>query len=105
MTKFFIKWWVDSASAKIPDTPQKLMELSLKMLEAVKADLSAGKMTEWGTFGNGRDGYIIIDGSEEDLYVTMLKYFPVVAYTVSPVLNVDQQMEAVKKAAAAMQGK
>jgi hypothetical protein len=88
MTKFFIKWWVDSA--KIPDAPQKVMELSLKMLEAVKAEMSAGKITEWGSFSNGRDGYIIIDGSEEDLNATMLKYVPVIWFDVFPVLSVDQ---------------
>jgi hypothetical protein len=103
MTKFFMKWWLDSASA--PATPQKVMELSLKLLEAVKAELSAGRFTEWGQFSNGNDGYAIIDGSEEDLFATMLKYSPFVAYEVFPVLSVEQTMEAVKKAAAAMQGK
>ena len=101
MTKFFVKWWADSA--KMPDTPQKVMELAVKMREMVKADLSAGMFTDWGQFSNGREGYVISDASAEDLYATMLKYAPVVAYTVSPVLNVDQSMEATKKAASEMQ--
>ncbi len=102
MTKFFIKWWVDSA--RLPDTPQKLMEHQVKMLEAVKAEMSAGMIAEWGQFSNGREGYLITEASEEDLSATMLKYAPVIVYKVFPVLNVDQSMKAVKKAAAAMQG-
>ena len=101
MTKFFIKWWANSA--RIPDTPEEAMKLRLKMLEAVKAELSAGRFTEWGSFSNGIEGYAITEASEVDLYATMLKYTPVIAYKVFPVLNADQQMEAVKKAAAAMQ--
>ena len=101
MTKFFIKWWADSA--RIPDTPQEATKLKLKVLEAVKAELSAGRFTEWGSFGNGLEGYAITEASEVDLYATMSKYTPVVVYKVFPVLNVDQQMEGVKKAAAAMQ--
>jgi hypothetical protein len=102
MTRFFIKWWVDSA--KLPDTPQEMMKLRAKLHEGVKAGMSAGMFTEWGHFGNGREGYAIADASAEDIYATMSKYTPVVAYTVSPVLNVDQSIEATKKAAAAMQG-
>ena len=98
MTRFFIKWWADSA--RIPEAPQEATKLKLKVLEAVKAELSAGRFTEWGSFGNGLEGYAITEASEVDLYATMSKYTPVVAYKVFPVLNVDQQMEGVKKAAA-----
>jgi hypothetical protein len=101
MTKFFIKWWLDTA--KFPDTPQDVMKLRVKLHEAVKAELSAGRFTEWGQFGNGREGYAISDASAEDIYAALLKYTPVIAWKVFPVLNVDQSMEAAKKAAAAMQ--
>jgi len=37
------------------------------------------------------------------IYAALLKYTPVIAWKVFPVLNVDQSMEAAKKAAAAMQ--
>ena len=100
MTKFFMKWWVD---AKIPDTPQEGIKRMLKMLEMTKAELSAGRLTEWGQFSNGREGYAITEASAEDLCATMLKYRPVIAYKVFPVLDADQSMEAAKKAAAAMQ--
>jgi hypothetical protein len=100
MTKFFIKWWTDSS--KVPATPEETTKLRSKMLEMVKAELSAGRWTEWGHFSNGIEGYAISELSEVDLYATMLKWRPVWAFKVSPVLNVDQSIEAVKKAVAAM---
>ena len=100
MTKFFMKWWVD---AKIPDTPQEAAKRILKMLEAVKDGLNAGRFTEWGQFSNGSEGYAISELSESEIFAIMLKFRPVIAYTLVPVLDVDQSMEAVKKAAAAMQ--
>jgi hypothetical protein len=100
MAKFFIKWWVDGA--KLPDTPQKVMEHRVKMLEAVKAEMSAGMLAEWGAFCNGMEGYAITEVSEEDICATMLKYAPVIVYNLAPVLDADQSMKAVKKAAAAM---
>jgi hypothetical protein len=105
MTKFFIKWWVDSAIAAsvYPDRLQEAAKLNLKMLEMTKADLSAGMITEWGTSCSGMEGYAITEASEEDLSAYMLKYAPVIAYKVFPILNVDQSMEVAKKAAAAMQ--
>ena len=101
MTKFFIKWWVESA--KLPDTPQETVKLRLKMLEMVKAELSAGRVTEWGEIGNGIEGYAITEASEVDLFAIMLKGTPFVTYKEFPVLNADQSIEATKKAAAAMQ--
>ncbi|HYA33820.1 MAG TPA: hypothetical protein VEG65_07510 [Candidatus Bathyarchaeia archaeon] len=101
MTKFFVKWWADST--RIPSLPQEAMELRLNLIGMVKADLSSGKMTEWGTFGNGKDGYIIIDGTEQDVFSTMLKYRPAVLFDVYPVLSADDYKAAAKKAAEAMQ--
>jgi hypothetical protein len=41
--------------------------------------------------------------SEQDIFRIMLKYMPVVGFELSPVLSVDQSMDEIKKAAAAMQ--
>jgi hypothetical protein len=58
MAKFFLKWWADFS--RLPATPQEGAKFRFKMIEMVKADLSAGKLTEWGSFSNGKDGYAII---------------------------------------------
>jgi len=101
MTRFFIKWWVDYS--RLPDTPLDAAKRRLPLLEAVKAVLSSGTFCEWGQLGNGMNGYAISDASEAEIYAAMLRWTPVVQYKVFPLLNVDQSMEAVKKAIAAMQ--
>jgi hypothetical protein len=94
MTKFFIKWWVDTA--KIPDTPQETGKFYWPMFEMIKADLSAGKFTDWGQFSNGREGYAISELSESEIFAGMLKWTPVVQFEVLPVLSIEQTMEARK---------
>jgi hypothetical protein len=75
----------------------------VKLGEAVKAEMSSGKVTEWGSFCNGKDGYLFIEGTEQDVVSTMHKYTPYVAYELYPVLGVDDFMTAVKKALEAVQ--
>ena len=101
MTKFFIKWWVNVD--KLPNTPQEAGKLHLQMLEMVKADMSDTRLKDWGQFSNGACGYCIAEMSEQDIFSIMLKYMPVIGFELSPVLSVDQSMDLLKKAAAAMQ--
>jgi hypothetical protein len=95
MSKFFAKWWIDNS--RLPASPQENAALRVKMLEMVKAELSAGKFTDWGQYGNGMAGYCIGEGSEEDIYAIMFKWMPVVQFKVLPVLSVDQSINIMKK--------
>jgi len=101
MTKFFVKWWVDQS--RVPDTPQEAGQMVMPMLEMVKADLSSGKAKDWGSLCNGRDGYGIFEGTEQDVFSFMLRYMPTIQYEVYPVLSVDDNIAAMMKAAAEMQ--
>ncbi|MGA3200022.1 MAG: hypothetical protein ABSD89_11540 [Halobacteriota archaeon] len=103
MTRFFIKW--SSDYSRLPPNPLETAKFRLKMVEMVKAELSAGRFTDWGSFSNAKDGYAIIEGSEEDVQAIMLKWVPNLSYDVFPLLNADQYFETVKRAIAAMQGK
>jgi hypothetical protein len=94
MTKFFIKWWVDTA--KIPDTPQETGKFYWPMFEMIKADLSAGKFTDWGQSSNGREGYAISELSESEIFAILLTRMPVIEFEVLPVLSIEQTMEARK---------
>lgn len=102
MTKFFIKWWVNVE--KLPKTPQEIGKLNLDMLNSVKADMRDDpRLVDWGQFGNGACGYSIAEMSEQEIFGKMLKYMPVIGFELSPVLSVDQTIEEIMKAAAAMQ--
>ena len=100
MTKFFVKWWTDTS--RMPDAPQEAVQRVMKRLEMVKADLTSGKLKEWGTF-NGLNGYGIIEGTEQDVLSTMLKYMQTILYEVYPILSADDAIAVMMKAAKAMQ--
>jgi hypothetical protein len=101
MTKFFMKWWVNLEL--LPKTPQEVGKLQLDMLEMVKADITDPRLIDWGQFGSGACGYCIAEMSEQEIFVLMLKFLPVIGFELSPVLSVDQTIDEIKKAAAAMQ--
>ena len=101
MTKFFMKWWVNVEL--LPKTLEEVGKLQLAMLEMVKAELSDRRWIDWGQFGSGACGYSIVEMSEQEIFGKMLKYVPVIGFELSPVLSVDQTIDEIKKAAAAMQ--
>ena len=45
-----------------------------------------------------RTGYMIIEGTQEEIMTELLKYTPFVLFNVKPVVNVDKAIEAVKAA-------
>lgn len=95
MTKFHIGW---KQSSKIPEDPVKLAKLYLSHMEQVKADLKSGKLTDFGQYSNGSSGYCIIEGTENDVFTTLMKWLPYVEFDVKPIVNVDQTIEAINKA-------
>jgi len=99
MTKFLARWWIDTS--RLPATPKEAAVLRLKMLEKLKAALSAGTIIDWGQFGNGLAGYLIAEGSKEDLYTFLFPFMPVVTAKILPVLDADQSINIMKKFARA----
>ena len=95
MTKFHIEW---KQSSKIPEDPVKLAKLYLSHMEQVKADLKSGKLTDFGQYSNGSSGYCLIEGTEIDVFTTLMKWLPYVEFDVKPIVNVDQTIEAIKLA-------
>ena len=93
MTKFHIEWKKEISA--MPDDPAKIAKLNLSLLDTVKADLKAGKLSDWGVYCNGFSGYCIIEGTEADVLFDALKYMPYVVFDVKPAANVDQAIEAI----------
>ena len=101
MPKFFTKWKMNQSTC--PATPEERAKVYQSLLAMVKADMNAGRITDWGVFAGGNEGYSISELSEADLFTAQLKYDPYVIFEVSPVLSTDQVMESMMKAAAAAQ--
>jgi hypothetical protein len=94
MTKFHIEW---KQSSKIPEDPVKLAKLYLSHMELVKADLKSGKLTDFGQYSNGSSGYALVEGTEIDVFTTLMKWLPYVEFDVKPIVNVDKTIEAINK--------
>jgi hypothetical protein len=66
-------------------------------MEQVKADLKSGKLTDFGQYCNGSSGYALIEGTETDVFTTLMKWLPYVEFDVKPIVNVDKTIEAINK--------
>ena len=97
MPKFYIRWELDPT--KIPLDPEERTKHYLKMLDMVKADLKAGVLKDWGMCSDASGGYAFSELSEVDLYTALLKWMPYVDFDIKPVLDVDQVIASLKKAA------
>ncbi len=101
MTKFFMRWEVDSAF--IPDDPEERTKQWLKMLEMVKADIKEGITADWGLCSGELAGHsVTADTTAEKVNTNLLRWMPYVKFEVSPVLTVDQTMKSIKTAAESM---
>jgi hypothetical protein len=94
MPKFHIEWKMNTAV--MSDDPTKLGEQYFALLEMVKAEVKANKITDWGVYCNGFSGYTIREGSHDEIAIGLLKYMPFVIFDVKPVINEDQAIDAVK---------
>ncbi|MCJ7444248.1 MAG: hypothetical protein MUO26_06930 [Methanotrichaceae archaeon] len=93
MTKFLILWHKNL----IPEDPEKMAKQNLSLLEGVKAALKSGMLKDWGVYCDGYNGYVIAEGTEADIFATLLKWMPYILFDVHPVANVDQAVEANTK--------
>jgi len=94
MTKFHIEWKgnVSMSSEEYANLPT----ITLSLLEMVKDSVKSNKVTDWGTYCDLRTGYMIMEGTQDEIMPELLKYMPYVLFDVKPVVNVDQAIEAIK---------
>jgi len=101
MPKFYITFQLNPLT--VPVNPEERAKNWLSMLELVKADMRAGLIKDWGWCSDGSCGYTIIEvASEVDLFTALLRWIPYVEFNAKPVMTLDQTIESVKKAVAAM---
>ena len=103
MPKSWVRWRLNPEY--ISADPEERTKLWISMLERIKADLKAGKITEWGNCYDGSGGYALSELSVTDLFSYLGTWMPYVEFDVKPVLTADQSIESIKKAAAAAKAK
>ena len=66
----------------------------------IKSDIEKGAISKWGVYYDGSGGYALSKLGAQEIYTMMLKWTPWVLFDAKPVLNADQVLESMKKAAA-----
>ena len=95
MAKWLVCWSVDWSI--MPQDAADRIKRQMMMLQMVKADLASGTMTDFGIRSGESSGYGITgDLSEVALNAWLLKWSPYVTFEANPVVDADQQLEALQ---------
>ncbi len=94
MTKFIAYWELDMN--RMPDNPKERITNWTTLLNMVKNDLESRKMADWGNFSGEHRGYVIIEGTEQNVDMTLKKYYPYVQFNVHSIIPVSQVIDTIK---------
>ncbi|MGD0330772.1 MAG: hypothetical protein ABSB40_10070 [Nitrososphaeria archaeon] len=67
-----------------------MLKMVLGMTQAIKGDLSKGRIKEWGVSVDGSMGYAITELGEKELYAALMEYQPYILFEVHAVLSADE---------------
>ena len=73
----------------LPSDPKEIGALMSKMAEITKQSMKEGKTTDWGMFLGGGKGYIIFEGTAQEMLQEAQKYAPYVLFHVQEVLSFE----------------
>ena len=94
MSKYLIIW--EANESGMPTDSKERGALGIKMAEMVKQSMKEGKMSDWGVFISGTEGYAVVEGTGLDLYRDLHRYRPHIAFQVHQVLSIDEELEVTK---------
>jgi hypothetical protein len=72
VTKFMTLWEVDRS--KIPDSPEEQVQYWTTLLNMIKEDMKNGKTIGFGEFVGGFKGFVIREGTEQEIHMEISKY-------------------------------
>jgi hypothetical protein len=72
VTKFMTLWEVDRS--KIPDSPEEQVQYWTMLLNMIKEDMKNGKTIGFGEFVGGFKGFVIREGTEQEIHMEISKY-------------------------------
>ena len=101
MAKFLVLWNINPSVTPQTDPKERLNGNKAHMGMVLK-DLEEGKVTDWGAWASGGNGYCIIEGTAEDIPLTMVKYAPWVQIEAHQVLSANEWVSVIDKLIAAL---
>ncbi len=94
MTKFLTLWKLDRT--RIPDNPEDQMQYLTMLLNMIKGDMKNGKTIGFGAFVGGFKGFVIREGTEQEIHMEISKYSKFTNHKTFPFLEPDQLEEMLK---------
>jgi len=80
-----------------PRDPKERFKLHMQLLEVVKADVESGVHSAWGMSAGGHSGYMTSELQGEKLYMSLAKFMPLIKFTVTPMLSIDETISSAKQ--------
>ena len=93
MTKFLTLWELDRT--RIPDSPEEQLQYYTMLLSMIKEDMKNGKTLEFGAFVGGFKGYVIREGTEQEIHMEISKFAKFTNHKTYPFLEVSQLEETL----------
>lgn len=94
MGRFLVMWETDES--KIPIDPAERKAGWLGLIEMTKQDIKKGLIKDWGVFLGRTKGFNVLDGTEEEVLNTTLKYIPFIRFKVYNLLSIEKLEEGIK---------
>ena len=94
MTKFLTLWEIDRS--RIPDSPEEQIRYHTMLLNMIKEDMKSGRTLEFGMFVGGFEGYVIREGTEQEIHMEISKYAKFTIHKTYPILEISQLDEMLK---------
>ena len=94
MTKFLTLWELDRT--RIPDSPEDQMQYFTMLMNMIKEDMKNGKTIGFGAFVGGFKGYVIREGTDQEIHMEILKYSKFTNHKTFPFLEISQLEEMLK---------
>jgi hypothetical protein len=87
-------WEVDRS--KIPDSPEKQVQYWTMLLNMIKEDMKNGKTIGFGEFVGGFKGFVIREGTEQEIHMEISKYAKITNHKTFPFLEVSELEEMLQ---------
>ena len=96
MTKFLTLYELDRT--RIPDSPEEQMQYYAMLQSMIKEDMKNGITKVFGAFVGGFKGFVIREGTEQEIEMEIMKYSKFTNYKTYPFLDISQLEEMIKTA-------
>jgi len=87
-------WEVDRS--KIPDSPEEQVQYWTMLLNMIKEDMKNGKTIGFGEFVGGFKGFVIREGTEQEIHMEISKYAKFTKHKTFPFLEVSELEEMLQ---------